>query len=148
LKTNSRPAAKAIARYHPGIAKLFLSTFPRSAASPRALRRKALLADPCATRHVNRSGRRATPDVFTDRTRQIVTDWYARDIEIFGVDFTGPARRNTIYGDDTDQDEPPLSRSRKRQRQELLRRCYGFPYINVTASDPLRSCSQRSQRKQ
>jgi hypothetical protein len=90
----------------PGITRaspnICLSTFPRTAASPCAIRRKTLLADPYTTRHVNRSGRRATPDVYTDKTRQIVADWYAKDIEIFGVDFTGPARRNTIYGDDAD----------------------------------------------
>lgn len=73
-------------------------------ASPRATRRKMVLADPYATRHVSRSGHRATPDVYSDRTRQIVADWDARGIEIFGMNVIGPARRNTIFGDEADQD--------------------------------------------
>lgn len=50
-------------------------------------------------RRVNRSGLKAPKytDIYTDRTRQIVADWYARDIDTFGFDFIGGARRNTKY---------------------------------------------------
>lgn len=52
-------------------------------------------------RLVNQSGKNAPKytDVYTDRSRQIVADWYAKDIDAFGFDFVGSARRNTLFGD-------------------------------------------------
>jgi len=41
------------------------------------------------------AGGRPYRELYTERQVQIVADWYAEDIEFFGFDFDGAARRNT-----------------------------------------------------
>lgn len=51
---------------------------------------------------LNASGRTAPhySEVYSDKARQIVADWYAKDIDTFGFDFTGGATRNCHYTDE------------------------------------------------
>lgn len=50
----------------------------------------------------NLTGRKSSDyrDFYTPQTIQIVADWYASDIEVFGFDFHTPATRNTTYSQD------------------------------------------------
>lgn len=38
-------------------------------------------------------------DMYNDKTRQIIADWYEKDIEHWGFDFDTSATKNTMYGD-------------------------------------------------
>ena len=49
---------------------------------------------PIARRNVTVSGSSDWRSYYTDRTIQIVADWYATDIDTFGFDFDSPATRN------------------------------------------------------
>lgn len=51
-------------------------------------------------RNASTSSRAHYRDVYTDRTIQIVADWYAEDIDLFGFDFDTPASRNVFYAND------------------------------------------------
>jgi len=51
-------------------------------------------------RNASTSSRAHYRDVYTDRTIQIVADWYAEDIELFGFDFDTPASKNVYYEND------------------------------------------------
>lgn len=52
-----------------------------------------------AVRPRNRSFGGSAPyqDYYNNRTRQIIGDWYAMDLELFGFDFEGPATRNVVF---------------------------------------------------
>jgi hypothetical protein len=55
--------------------------------------------EPARKRNVTVNAKGDWRDFYTERTRQIVADWYARDIELFGFDFDTPATRNTTYAE-------------------------------------------------
>jgi hypothetical protein len=38
-------------------------------------------------------------DLYNDKTRQIVADWYKKDIDTWGFDFDTSATRNTLYSE-------------------------------------------------
>ncbi|WP_420335119.1 sulfotransferase family 2 domain-containing protein [Roseibium sp.] len=44
-------------------------------------------------------------DLYTEKTRQVIADWYAADIDHFGFDFDTGAVRNTLYTQDRAQAE-------------------------------------------
>lgn len=48
-------------------------------------------------RNISSVSRADYRDLYTDRTIQIVADWYAADIDRFGFDFDTPASRNIYY---------------------------------------------------
>lgn len=54
------------------------------------------LDEPIRRRNVTKSSesKKRYQDYYSDRTRQIVADWYADDIDSFGFTFDGPATRN------------------------------------------------------
>lgn len=54
---------------------------------------------PLRKRNLTSAGRFDYREVYEPRTIQIVADWYRRDIDLFGFDFDGPARRHTVYTD-------------------------------------------------
>ncbi|PWE32221.1 hypothetical protein DDZ14_10820 [Maritimibacter sp. 55A14] len=57
------------------------------------------LDQPVRKRNVSTKKRTDYREFYTDRTIQIVADWYAADIEMFGFDFDTPARRNLVLPD-------------------------------------------------
>lgn len=42
-------------------------------------------------------GKTILSELYTEKTIQIVADWYSHDIEVFGYDFLGGATKNTYY---------------------------------------------------
>jgi hypothetical protein len=59
--------------------------------------------DPAAPRNVTLNAKGDWRDHYTDKTRQIIADWYAEDIDHFGFDFDTPATRNTTFSDVTEK---------------------------------------------
>lgn len=55
------------------------------------------LSGPLRRRNRSRTGLGSYRDYYDDRTRQIVADWYAKDIALFGFDFDGSATRNVVF---------------------------------------------------
>ena len=54
---------------------------------------------PIARRNASIGPKRSYRDYYTPETIQIVADWYAADIELFGFDFDTAATRNVVYTD-------------------------------------------------
>lgn len=57
------------------------------------------LDQPVGRHNVSSGPRQDYRDFYTPATTQIVADWYASDIELFGFDFDTGATRNTVYSD-------------------------------------------------
>jgi len=59
------------------------------------------LSQPLSTHNVSsRHGdHKPYKEYYTDKTIQIIADWYQKDIDYFGFDFDTPATKHTMYGD-------------------------------------------------
>lgn len=55
------------------------------------------LKEPLRKRNVSKTRTKDYKEYYTDKTIQIVADWYQEDIEFFGFDFDSVATKNTIY---------------------------------------------------
>lgn len=52
---------------------------------------------PLQKRNISKPKQSNFKSYYTDKTIQIVADWYAQDIEYFGFDFDTSATKNTLY---------------------------------------------------
>ena len=57
------------------------------------------LAEALGRRNITGDEKRDYKDYYTDKTIQIVADWYAADIDRFGFDFDTSATRNVYFSD-------------------------------------------------
>ncbi len=55
------------------------------------------VSDPLKRRNITNRPKKDYRSYYTPQTIQIVADWYARDIDVFGFDFDTGATRNTLY---------------------------------------------------
>lgn len=63
------------------------------------LKRYLRLESELERRNVSKASSEDYRLLYTDRTIQVVADWYAKDVELFGFDFDRAASRNTFYAE-------------------------------------------------